>query len=80
MDRDGTYLMEVFDLKFLVLVFFNTSLSHGMKHYLYLYGHHHKVESIVILHKKNYSCLVDFYVGKKRGVSTLNLFEFVEVR
>ena len=72
--------MDMFHLKFLVLHVLNTWLSHGMKHSSYLYGHHHKVEHIAILHKKNYSCLVDFYAGQERGDSIPNLSEFVEVR
>ena len=54
----GNYLMDVFQLGFIALHVFNTLLSHGRKNSPYLYGNHHLVESIVIICKRSYLCLL----------------------
>ena len=41
--------MDVFHLGFGAPDVFNTWLPHGKKHYCYVYGNHHQVESIVII-------------------------------
>ena len=66
--------MDVFHLGFQALHVFNTWLPHGKKHSCYVYGNHHLVESIVILCKKSYLCLLDnYYVGQERRDCALNL-------
>ena len=52
--------MNVFHLGFWVLHMFNTWLPHGKRHSCYVYGNHHLVESIVILCKKSYLCLLGY--------------------
>ena len=64
--------MDAFRLGFWALHVFNTWLPHGKKHYCYVYGSHHLVESIVILCKKSCLCLLGYYVVQERRDCILN--------
>ena len=58
--------MDVFHLRFFALHVLKTWLSHGMKWSCYLYGNDHLVDNIVIIYKKSYECLLNYYVGLER--------------
>ena len=68
------YIMEVFLLKFYVLLALNTSLCLCVKYSLYLsMHHHHLVESIIIHSKRSYSYLVNEYIVIKHRDYILTL-------
>ena len=61
----------------LVLLVFNTWLSHDKKHSRYVYGNHHLVETIVIICKKIYLCFIGYNLcwhGNERLCSQFNRF------